>query len=73
MILPYDMPIQQWAANISIDFPVSFQPVRVDDDNWREFAVQVNQIPQIAINNPPDPSGFADWRDWASRLLETNF
>ncbi len=74
MILPHaGIPIEQWAANMSIDFLISFQPVRVDEDNWREFAMQINRVPSIAINHPPDPSGFTDWREWASRLIELNF
>lgn len=73
MILPYNIGLQEWASNISIDFPISFQPVHVSEDNWREFAEQVNRIPQISVNNPPDPAGYDNWRDWASRLLETNF
>lgn len=73
MIIPHEISIGEWAGNLYIDFPVSFQVSDVSEDNWKEFARQVNRINEISVNNPPEPEGFDNWRDWASRLLETNF
>lgn len=39
-----------------------------DDDMWREWAMQLLNLPRLSGSIVPDPSDFDDWAEWATRL-----
>lgn len=68
MINPSTSSLLDWAASLNIDFPQDTIPVIMQGDSWMEWATQVCASKTFAINNTPRPDGFADWREWASRV-----
>jgi len=41
----------------------------VSEDTWKEWVYTLLMIPELDFI--PDPTAFTDWREWASRVLET--
>lgn len=36
---------------------------------WQEWAAGFSGVGYFLNSGVPDPTGFADWRDWAERLV----
>lgn len=39
-----------------------------EDDDWRDWAMRLQSVPQIAAFNPPDPRMFETFVEWARRF-----
>lgn len=66
MILPIGISFERWAAEVTINSASPLPPP--NEENWQEWAAA---YVQQARGDVPNPSNFAAWDDWASRLLET--
>ncbi len=69
---PYSMrSFVEWAefSTPSLEFygPV---PLPTSDEDWKIWASDVVSLDGIASLGAPSPFEFADWRDWAARLIE---
>lgn len=73
IIYPYYCSFREWADFLAIRYPISFQDIDIDESNWQSAANKINQIPDIAVNAPPSPDGYKNWKDWALRLIEVNY
>ncbi len=40
------------------------------EEFWQNWAVQFSGLTDTAADEVPDPYGFSDWRDWASRWVQ---
>lgn len=40
-------------------------------DDWQSWGMFFFNSPQLGNVHAPDPYGFTDWREWASRLAES--
>lgn len=70
MIDPRFMGVVEWTDMMASTLP--FPPYRLlDPDDWRQWARNLIQYPQISVFNPPDPEQFEDWRMWAERFNQT--
>lgn len=41
-----------------------------NEENWRGWAVELMNLPQLSGSVVPDPYQFDDWRAWAQRFNE---
>lgn len=70
-IVPYDIDFADWADQMSVEILRFGPPPAVaNEDAWRDWADEVVAIPAIGRLQPPNPSDFVDWRDWAVLLYE---
>jgi hypothetical protein len=46
-------------------------PKMISDDMWQEWAERVIDIPGIAVQFPPVPSLYNDWKEWARYFMLT--
>lgn len=68
---PRDMWPTEWASqNMQILQQYGVIPILHDDDDWREWALIVIQLPGIAAQYPPDPRGM-EWVDWSERFSQS--
>jgi hypothetical protein len=67
MIDPRYMNVFEWTDRMAeiLSFPV-FR--FFDPEDWRAWARNLIQYPQISVFNPPDPDQFNDWELWAERF-----
>ena len=67
MIDPRHMSVLEWTDQMAatLPFPVSRL---LDTDEWRGWARNLIQYPQVSAFNPPDPEQFNDWQQWAERF-----
>lgn len=70
MIDPRYMNVLEWTDRMAEILP--FPAVRLlDPEEWRNWARNLIQYPQISGFNPPDPDQFNDWEQWAERFNQT--
>jgi hypothetical protein len=64
------MGVIEWTDMMASTLP--FPPYKLmDPADWRKWARNLIQYPQISTFNPPDPEQFEDWRTWAERFNQT--
>lgn len=67
MIDPRHLNVIQWTDRMAATLP--FPVLRLlDPEEWRGWARNLIQYPQISAFNPPDPEFFVDWEQWAERF-----
>ncbi len=66
MILPIGITFERWAAEVTINAAAPLPPP--NEENWKAWAAA---YVQQSRGDVPNPEGFADWHEWAARLLET--
>ena len=68
-IFPRGMTIKEWCdQNVPLLARYGQVPFLQNENSWREWGMSVNTNPQVAAFNPPDPSFFDDFYDWAERF-----
>ena len=75
MLLPepqlYESPVE-WTDEVSLDVGTYGLVPRLDKpEEWKEWAATVNGFPQISATSPPNPYQFDDWKDWATRFIQS--
>jgi hypothetical protein len=67
LILPAFITPTAWTSQMALSL-YRYGPVpRLDrDEDWRDWASAVINIPAVAAANPPRPIAFSSFRDWAS-------
>ncbi len=67
MIDPRYMNVLEWTDRMAEILP--FPVYRLfDPEEWRAWARNLIQYPQVSVFNPPDPDQFNDWERWAERF-----
>lgn len=63
------MDVQNWTSQSAFFLtPYGIPPKLTDPDKWMDWASAVINFPAVAGLGAPDPGGFSDWRDWATRF-----
>lgn len=72
MIIPAGISVTDWCDFMTLDLS-RFGPIPTLDNplNWGKWASSVITLPRIASLQPPVPSDFVKWDDWAFRFLQT--
>lgn len=65
--LPAFIGLRDWADAMSIDLQSYGLVPRLDDDDWKDFGRRLLILTNLST--VPDPEGFEDWREWASRFV----
>jgi hypothetical protein len=74
VIDPRGIDVVRWTDEMSISLQRYGNVGRLDDPSlWREWATQANGLSAVRAADPPDPSFFDDWREWAERFNATVF
>lgn len=68
-VSPLGSTYDDWASDLCDQLSSYNVPNPGPEDLWRDWAVAVISLPDIAELGAPDPRGFEDWREWASFLL----
>ena len=69
--LPTHMSLFDWANQVALDLDSYGALGRLDNEaEWQAWAMQFLNNTTLG-RNLPDPYGFADWRDWAERFVQT--
>lgn len=69
--LPVIIGLRDWTDQVVLDLNVYGAIEKLEDESkWQEWAVVFCTMPGISQKNPPDPKGFTDWREWASRFAQ---
>jgi len=72
LIDPRGLGVLDWTDSMVFPLIDSIRPPRLNNpEDWRGWAFEVVQAPDIAQLNPPDPRLYEDWREWAIRFNET--
>lgn len=67
MIDPRYMTVVEWTDRMAETLP--FPAFRLlDPEDWRSWARNLIQYPQVSVFGPPNPDQFEDWREWAERF-----
>lgn len=70
--LPTNMAYEDWFNQLQIDQPTLTEvPTRPMEDNWVNDVELLLRNNQCALLNSPRPDGFANWRDWADRFIQS--
>lgn len=73
MIDPRGLSLMDWAdSTVPVLDPYGVTARLERPEEWREWARVITDIPAVRAQNPPDPSLFADWREWAEELNRIN-
>ena len=64
------MDVIQWTDRMAETLPFPVNRL-LDPDEWRAWARNLIQYPQVSAFNPPDPEQFVDWQIWAVRFNQT--
>ncbi len=71
-INPIGMPIKLWCDFMVPELRQFGQvPILQNEADWQRWGQQVNKLPGIAGYNPPNPSFFTNFYDWAERFNQT--
>lgn len=65
--LPAFMGLRDWADAMAIDLQSYGIVPRLDDDDWKDFGRRLLIL--TGLSTVPDPEGFEDWSEWASRFV----
>ncbi len=69
---PRDMPLQEWADQMTVNFEtVAVIPRLMDPNGWQDWAASLLAIAAFSGILIPNPYGFTDWQDWAIRANAT--
>lgn len=64
-IIPLGLTVQQWTDMNALYLSKFGAIPRVENDDWREWAVQLLNLPTIHGINIPSPYQYQDWTEWA--------
>lgn len=67
---PYGLEFMVWASLVTEALARYGVRAPVSPDAWQDWAASLLYQPELA--SIPSPDGFADWPQWASRVVETN-
>jgi hypothetical protein len=67
VIDPRFMNVLQWTDRMAETLPFPVYRL-LDEDEWRAWARNLIQYPQVSALNPPDPEYFVGWQEWAERF-----
>lgn len=66
---PAYMSVQEWADNMVPALEQFGNLGRLwSEDEWRNWAAQLLNLPALSGSIVPDPYDYEDWRMWAQRL-----
>lgn len=67
-VLPSGLTVKDFfdAILLEVEVPWNFGKL-LNDEDWREHAVNLSRVPPYLYRTLPDPYQFADWREWAMR------
>lgn len=67
MVNPAGMTLEDWAAQLLVDFPDDGIPQLIDPARWRDWGALVISCPSFAAD-APNQYQYDDWRDWAQEM-----
>lgn len=69
--LPIGIGLIDWTDQVSLDLE-KYTTARklMDETKWQDWAVQFSAYGFLPGDQPPNPYGFDDWREWAERFCE---
>ena len=66
---PIGMSAVAWADAMVLELDALGNLGRLESDNeWREWAAQLLNLPSISGSIVPNPYEFGTWQEWAERL-----
>jgi hypothetical protein len=66
MINPTGMTVTDWTDSMVYSLEKYGSTSRLDDpDKWDDWALGILSFPYISNQNPPPPTGYSNWLDWA--------
>lgn len=69
---PRDLELVEWTDYVNLDVgSYGIAPILRDESEWREWAATVCSFQEIAARSPPSPYAFDDWKDWATRFIQS--
>jgi hypothetical protein len=69
IIDPRGLSVIEWTDFMADELSgFSTAPRLVSPEDWQGWALAVCQSPRIAAFNPPNPTVFASWLEWAERF-----
>lgn len=69
---PHMMGVIEWTDQMAPELePFGDIPILETEDKWKDWASSVINNPLIAQRQPPEPTYFQNWRDWAYRFIQT--
>lgn len=70
-INPIGMTIKDW-CDIMVEELIDLgQAPYVQNDDWQQWGREVLRLPDVAAFNPPDPTFFDNFYEWAQRFNST--
>jgi hypothetical protein len=72
LTLPQGLELRDWADQVILDLDSfgSFAKL-MNDEEWKDWAVQFVGNVGLSRYNPPMPYQFDDWKLWAERFVYT--
>lgn len=70
MIDPRLLSLHQWMDAVNLTLAAYGPTTVLKGDDWVLWAHNIISLPKVSVFSPPDPRGFADWREWAERFVE---
>ncbi len=68
---PQGLDFNTWAARVTEQFASYGIPEPFNESRWKDWACSLFAANALTQKDIPSPQGFTDWRQWASRFLET--
>lgn len=62
---PINMTLLDWVDNVSFGLRQYGLIPQLTGEDWVDWANHVNQVPGIQQQQPPEPFGYDDWKEWA--------
>lgn len=72
LTLPFHMELLDWANQIVFDMAqggFGYVPELKNIDDWRQWAYDITQLPQVSALTPPNPFSYSNWQDWANDFI----
>jgi hypothetical protein len=71
VINPYGMTARDWTDAMVINLEQFGNIGRLEnEDQWRDWALQLMTLGSLSGTTVPDPYGFLEWRPWAEALTK---
>lgn len=74
MISPQGLTLMEWADFVTPSLMTQFNVIPgklMNLDQWHDWASNIINSPGVAQYDPPIPTEFSDWREWAFRFVQT--